>query len=79
MLTDFGVRLMGRMTEPTTLALARVVIAAAEKFPNVGGAFYEAGPRPPSVMIRILGAPRSISARTRSKASDALSKVSANS
>ena len=42
MLTDFGVRLMGRMTEPTTLALARVVIAAAEKFPNVGRAFYEA-------------------------------------
>src|SRR5438477_10164926 len=25
MLTDFGVRLMGRMTEPTTLALARRV------------------------------------------------------
>ncbi len=44
MLTDFGVRLMGRMTEPATLALARVVIAAAEKFPNVGRAFYEAGP-----------------------------------
>jgi AcrR family transcriptional regulator len=44
MLTDFGVRLLGRMTEPTTLALARVVIAAAEKFPNVGRAFYEAGP-----------------------------------
>ncbi len=44
MLTDFGVRLMGRMTEPGTLALTRVVIAAAEKFPNVGRAFYEAGP-----------------------------------
>jgi AcrR family transcriptional regulator len=44
MLTDFGVRLIGRMTEPTTLALARVVIAAAEKFPNVGRAFYEAAP-----------------------------------
>src|SRR5208337_1848370 len=44
MLTDFGVRLMGRMTEPTTLALAPVVIAAAEKFPNIGRAFYEAGP-----------------------------------
>ena len=44
MLTDFGVRLLSRMTEPTTLALARVVIAAAEKFPNVGRAFYEAGP-----------------------------------
>jgi AcrR family transcriptional regulator len=44
MLTDFGERLLGRMTEPGTLALARVVVAAAEKFPNVGRAFYEAGP-----------------------------------
>lgn len=44
MLTDFGVRLLGRMTEPATLALARVVVAAAEKFPKVGRAFYEAGP-----------------------------------
>jgi AcrR family transcriptional regulator len=44
MLTDFGVRLMSRMTEPGTLALTRVVIAAAEKFPNVGRTFYEAGP-----------------------------------
>jgi len=44
MLTDFGVRLMQRICEPGTLALARVVIAAAEKFPNVGRAFYEAGP-----------------------------------
>ncbi len=44
MLTDFGVRLMGRMTEPGTLAFARVVVAAAGKFPNVGRAFYEAGP-----------------------------------
>ena len=32
------------MSEPGTLALARVVIAAAEKFPNIGRAFYEAGP-----------------------------------
>jgi AcrR family transcriptional regulator len=44
MLTDFGVRLLGLMTESGTLALARVVIAAAEKFPNVGRAYYEAGP-----------------------------------
>ena len=43
-LTDFGVRLLNRITEPSTLALARVVIAAVEKFPNVGRAFYEAGP-----------------------------------
>ena len=44
MLTDFGVRLIRRMSEPETLALARVVIAAVEKFPNIGRAFYEAGP-----------------------------------
>ena len=44
MLTDFGVRLMARMTEPETLALARVVVAAVEKFPSIGRAFYEAGP-----------------------------------
>ena len=44
MLTDFGVRLLNRMTEPSTLALARVVIAAVDKFPNIGRAFYESGP-----------------------------------
>ena len=44
MLTDFGVRLLTRMAEPSTLALSRVVIAAAEKFPNIGRAFFEAGP-----------------------------------
>jgi AcrR family transcriptional regulator len=44
MLRDFGVRLIGKMAEPYTRSLARVVIAAAEKFPNVGRAFYEAGP-----------------------------------
>ncbi|MBV9290638.1 MAG: TetR/AcrR family transcriptional regulator, partial [Hyphomicrobiales bacterium] len=44
MLTDFGVRLMRRMCGPGNLALVRVVIAAVEKFPNVGRAFYEAGP-----------------------------------
>jgi AcrR family transcriptional regulator len=44
MLKDFGVRLITKMAEPYTRSLARVVIAAAEKFPNVGRAFYEAGP-----------------------------------
>ncbi len=43
-LTDFGQRLLGRMTEPGTLALARVVVAATEKFPKLGRAFYESGP-----------------------------------
>ncbi len=44
MLTDFGVRLIRRMSDPGTLALARVVIAAAEKFPHVGRTFFESGP-----------------------------------
>ena len=44
MLTDFGVQLISRMTEPSVLALSRVVIAAVEKFPKIGMAFYESGP-----------------------------------
>jgi AcrR family transcriptional regulator len=44
MLGDFGVRLLGRMSEPETLALTRVVIAACEKFPHIGRVFFEAGP-----------------------------------
>jgi AcrR family transcriptional regulator len=44
MLGDFGIRLLSRMTEPHTLALTRVVIAACEKFPNIGRVFFEAGP-----------------------------------
>src|SRR6516225_4743574 len=41
-LTDFGVSLLELMTEPGTLKLARVVVAAADKFPSVGRTFYEA-------------------------------------
>ncbi len=44
MLIDFGERLIARMTEPNVLALSRVVVAATEKFPKIGVAFYEAGP-----------------------------------
>ena len=44
MLTDFGVRLLNRMTEPSHLALARIIVAAVEKFPSIGRAFFEAGP-----------------------------------
>lgn len=44
MLTDFGVRLISRMTEPSVLALARVVVAAVEKFPKIGVAFYKSAP-----------------------------------
>ena len=43
-LTDFGVRLMEKITNPERIALARLVIAAAGKFPRLGRAFYEAGP-----------------------------------
>ena len=43
-LTDFGVRLLELMTDPGTLKLARVVVAAADKFPSVGRTFYESGP-----------------------------------
>jgi hypothetical protein len=40
MLTDFGVRLILRMSEPSHMSLARVVIAAVEKFPNIGRTFF---------------------------------------
>ena len=44
MLFDFGRRLMSKLTDPNLVSLARVVIGAAEKFPSVGRALYEAGP-----------------------------------
>ena len=52
MLTDFGVRLILRMSEPSHMSLAqRVVIAAVEKFPNIGRTFLNrarsSAPPPP--------------------------------
>ena len=44
MLTDFGVRLISRMSEPGTRSLARVVIAAAEKFPQHRPRLLRSGP-----------------------------------
>ena len=44
MLTDFGVRLICLMAEPSHMSLARVIIAAVEKFPNIGRTFFESGP-----------------------------------
>ena len=38
-LADFGVRLLELMTDPGALKLARVVVAAADKFPSVGRTF----------------------------------------
>ena len=44
-LRAFGRRLIEMMTRPETIAHVRVVIAATAKFPRLGRAFYEAGPR----------------------------------
>jgi len=44
MLCDFGRRLLNKLTDPTHVSLARVVIGAAEKFPSVGRALYDEGP-----------------------------------
>ncbi len=44
-LTDVGYRLISRMLEPSNVAHFRTVIAVASKFPRVGQAYYEAGPR----------------------------------
>lgn len=43
-LFNFGCRLLEIMSRPDTLAHARTVIAASHKFPELGRAFYEAGP-----------------------------------
>ncbi|RBP04037.1 TetR family transcriptional regulator [Roseiarcus fermentans] len=44
MLADFGRSLMRKLTDPGHISLGRIVIGAAEKFPAVGRALYEAGP-----------------------------------
>ena len=43
-LFNFGCRLIEMMSRPDTLAHVRTVIAASAKFPQLGRAFYEAGP-----------------------------------
>jgi AcrR family transcriptional regulator len=43
-LRDFGCRLMEMMVRPEHLAHVRTVVAAAGKFPQLGKAFFEAGP-----------------------------------
>lgn len=43
-LHDFGCRLIEMMARPEHLAHVRTVIAAAGKFPQLGKAFFEAGP-----------------------------------
>jgi AcrR family transcriptional regulator len=43
-LHDLALRMGKMFKSPDTIAYVRVVIAAAEKFPEIGRAFYEAGP-----------------------------------
>ncbi len=43
-LFNFGCRLIEMMSRPDTLAHVRTVIAASAKFPQLGRAFYQAGP-----------------------------------
>ncbi len=43
-LTNFGCNLVEMMCRPETLAHVRTVIAATSKFPQLGRAFFEAGP-----------------------------------
>lgn len=52
-LTDLGLRMVQLVTAPETISYFRIVIAAAEKFPDVGRSFYEAGP---SYSIQKIGA-----------------------
>jgi AcrR family transcriptional regulator len=44
LLGGFGRRLIEMMTRPETIAYVRIVIAATAKFPQLGRAFYDAGP-----------------------------------
>ena len=44
LLGGFGRRLIEMMSRPETIAYVRIVIAATAKFPQLGRAFYEAGP-----------------------------------
>jgi AcrR family transcriptional regulator len=43
-LTELGVRLVGKMVAPQHVAMVRMVIGAAEQFPELGRVFYDAGP-----------------------------------
>jgi AcrR family transcriptional regulator len=51
-LTRFGLNLMELMCRPETLAHLRTVIAASAKFPQLGRAFFEAGPLYGATVIR---------------------------
>lgn len=44
-LREFGERLLDRMFRPSSIAHLRIVASVASKFPSIGRAFYEAGPK----------------------------------
>ena len=44
-LTDFGERLLARLSAPEHIALIRMVIGAGDKFPGLARIFFDAGPR----------------------------------
>ncbi len=44
-LRNFGERLLDRMFRPASIAHVRIVASVAAKFPSIGRAFYEAGPK----------------------------------
>jgi AcrR family transcriptional regulator len=43
-LHDLGLRMAKLVTSPDSIAYVRMVVAASDKFPEIGRAFYEAGP-----------------------------------
>ena len=44
-LREFGERLLDRMFRPASIAHLRIVASVAARFPSIGRAFYEAGPK----------------------------------
>jgi AcrR family transcriptional regulator len=44
-LTELGLDFATRSIRPSSIALLRVIIGAAEKFPHIGQSFFETGPR----------------------------------
>ncbi len=43
-LHDLGLRMVKLVTSPDSIAYARMVVAVSDKFPEIGRAFFEAGP-----------------------------------
>ncbi len=52
-LTHYGRNFLGTLMSPQPLAIHRLVVAESDRFPELGRAFYESGPR--QVMARIWG------------------------